>query len=52
MTDAELRKAAEKAVELTNYCTKHGLYHGQKYKSCTPQKRVLIEVQNAKHTQN
>lgn len=39
-----VHEAAKKAIKATNFCTKHGLYHGQKYKSCTPQERVLVEV--------
>lgn len=42
--DDEIHKTALKAMRLTNYCTKHGLYHGQKYKNCTPQKRVMIVI--------
>lgn len=41
---SELEQAALKAMKATNYCTKHSQYHGQKYKSCTPQERVMIEV--------
>jgi len=44
ITEDSLHKAALKAIKATNYCTKHSLYHGQKYKSCTPQERVLIEL--------
>jgi hypothetical protein len=44
----EIQKAALKALKATNYCTKHSLYHGQKYESCTPQERVLVELKPAK----
>lgn len=40
----ELDKAAAKAMVATNYCTSHKQYHGQKYKDCTPQERVMITV--------
>lgn len=40
----EIDKAAIKAMVATNYCTKHGLYHGQKYKSCTPQERKMVRI--------
>lgn len=40
----KIDEAALKAVELTNLCMKHMKYHGQKYKSCTPQRRIIIKV--------
>lgn len=40
----EIDRAALKAMVATNLCMKHMEYHGQKYKSCTPQKRVMIRV--------
>lgn len=50
-TEAQLKEMVLKAVELTNYCTRHGLYHGQKYKSCTPQERTVIELTNQEDKQ-
>lgn len=40
----EINQAALKAMELTNLCLKHMKYHGQKYKSCTPQKRIMVRI--------
>lgn len=37
-------EAVKKAVKATDYCTKHQAYHGQKYKTCTPQKRIIVEI--------
>jgi len=42
----EIHEAALKAVKATNFCTKHRLYHGQKYPSCTPQERVIVEIKS------
>jgi hypothetical protein len=50
MNEAQLKKAVLKAVEETNFCTKHRLYHGKKYKSCRPEKRVVVEIKPPKDT--
>ena len=42
----KIDQAAVEAVKATNYCTKHSLYHGQKYKSCTPQERTMITIKS------
>lgn len=44
INNKQLHKAALKAIKATNLCTKHMQYHGQKYKDCTPQERILIEL--------
>ena len=43
-TPDEIHKAALKAMELTNFCALHREYHGQAGKDCTPQERVMVEV--------
>lgn len=48
----EIDKAAVRAMKATNLCTKHMEYHGQKYKSCTPQERVMIKLTNPKNRNN
>lgn len=40
------KPAILKTLKDTNLCIKHMEYHGQKFKNCTPQKRVLIEVKS------
>lgn len=51
----EIDKAAVKAMKLTNLCIKHMEYHGQKFKDCTPQERVMIRLSQRptkdKHTE-
>lgn len=40
----EIDEAAVKAIRATNFCLKHRQYHGQKFKSCTPQRRTLVKI--------
>jgi len=43
-TVEEIHNAALKAIELTNFCTLHKLYHGQAEKDCTPEERTLTQL--------
>ena len=48
----KIDKAAIKAVRLTNLCTKHMEYHGQKFEDCTPEERVIINLHTPKSKEN
>lgn len=49
-SEDKLHEAALKAIKATNFCTRHTAYHGQKYKNCTPQERVMITLKTPSKT--